>query len=302
MGPCPLCGCAEIRLLYPSNVPERRRPGSRYGCTSFELGVHPDIFRCRSCTFTFNAAASGPTDALEEYARVDDPDYLEQRESRRLTYGRELDRIEALCAGRELLDVGCYTGFFLEQSRERGWKVQGVEPSKWAADYARSTLGVPVFNGPIESWSPPPGQRFDVVTLWDVLEHLTDPVSVLTRARELLRPDGLLAFTTHNLDSNLARLMRGRYPFFMEMHTVHLNDRTLDLLLAKTGFECVERHVHRRAVRLAYLASRLRRLGEIPGRAAERVARALGLADRVVWIGFVGLETVLARPRRDPPS
>ena len=298
MGPCPLCGGAEIRVLYPSNIPEHRRPGSRYGCTSFELGVHPDIFRCRSCTFTFNAAASGPLDALEEYARVDDPAYLEQRESRRLTYGRELDRIEVLTSGRELLDVGSYTGFFLEQARERGWSVQGVEPSKWAADYARSSLGVPVFNGSIEAWAPPPGQRFDVVTLWDVLEHLTDPVDVLRHVRELLRPDGLVAFTTHNLDAPLARLLRGRYPFFMEMHTVHLNHRTRDLLLEKAGFERVERHVHRRAVRLAYLTSRLQRLGEIPARVAEGLVRGLGLADRAVWIGFVGLETVLARPRR----
>jgi SAM-dependent methyltransferase len=297
MGPCPLCGGSEIRVLYPSNIPEHRRPGSRYGCTSFELGVHPDIFRCPACTFVFNAASSGSLDALEEYARVDDPAYLEQRESRRLTYGRELDRIEAFCAGRELLDVGSYTGFFLEQARERGWRVQGVEPSKWAAEYARSSLGIPVFNGPIEAWVPPAGRRFDVVTLWDVLEHLTDPVSVLRHVRGLLRPDGLVAFTTHNLDAPLARLLRGRYPFFMEMHTVHLNHRTRDLLLEKAGFERVERHVHRRAVRLAYLASRLRRLGEIPARAAEGTVRRLGLSDRVLWIGFVGLETVFARPR-----
>jgi hypothetical protein len=51
-------------------------------------------------------------------------------------------------------------------------------------------------------------------------------------------------------------------------------------------------------VRLAYLASRLHRLGEIPARVAEGLVRGVGLADRVVWIGFVGLETVLARPRR----
>ncbi len=301
MGPCPLCGGSEIRVLYRSNIPEQRRPGSRYGCTSFELGVHPDIFCCRTCTFVFNAATSGPLDALEEYARVDDPAYLEQRESRRLTYGRELERIEALCTGRELLDVGSYTGFLLEQARERGWRVQGVEPSKWAADYARSTLGVPVFNGPIESYAPPPGRSFDLVTLWDVLEHLSDPVGVLHHIRGLLAPDGLLAFTTHNLDAPLARIMRSRYPFFMEMHTVHLSGRTRDLLLEKAGFELLGRHVHRRAVRLAYLASRLRRLGEVPARAAEGLVRGLGLSDRVVWIGFVGLETVLARPRRAQP-
>ena len=294
---CLLCGGDDVRLLHRSNVPARARAGSQYRCTSHALGIHPDIFRCRACTFTFNEPASGAVDHLSEYAQVDDPEYLEQRESRRLTYGRELDGLERLLRGRELLDVGCYTGFFLEQARERGWVARGVEPSKWAADHAATTLGLEVFHGPVEDYVATGVERaFDLVTLWDVLEHLSDPVAVLRGVRSLLRPDGLLAFTTHNLDSVLARLMRGRYPFFMEMHTVHLNDRTIDLLLETTGFELVERHVHRRAVRLEYLLSRFRRLGELPARAMQRLAQAAGLADRVVWIGFVGLETIVARP------
>jgi 2-polyprenyl-3-methyl-5-hydroxy-6-metoxy-1,4-benzoquinol methylase len=295
---CPLCGGRDVALLYRSNAPTRPEAQSEYRCTSSALGIHPDIVRCRACTFTFNAPSSGAVDHLAEYARVDDPEYLEQRRARRLTYGRELDRIEALRDAGDLLDVGCYTGFFLEQARERGWRVRGVEPSKWAAEHAQTVLGLDVFHGPVEQFAASAGAgTFDVVTLWDVLEHLEDPVAVLRSIRGLLRPDGLLAFTTHNLDRPLARLLRGRYPFFMEMHTVHLNDRTLALLLETAGFVLVAKHVHRRALRLEYLLSRLRRLGETPARAAERLARALGLADRVVWIGFVGLETILARPR-----
>jgi SAM-dependent methyltransferase len=295
---CPLCGGGELRVLYPSNLPARRGRGSRYECTSFQLGIHPDIYQCRSCSFVFNEPAAGAEDHLEHYARVDDPQYLEQRASRRLSYARELDRLEELCAGRDLLEVGCYAGFFLEQARERGWRVMGVEPSQWAADFARRELGLEVWNGPIESYVPEdPARSFDVVALWDVLEHLSDPVTVLRRVRSLLRPEGLLAFTTHNLDAPIARWLRGRYPFFMEMHTVHLNDRTRELLLRTTGFVEVERHVHRRAVRLGYLLSRLRRLGETPAHLAEAAARRLGLADRVLWIGFMGLETVIARPQ-----
>ena len=298
---CPLCGGRDVGLLYPSNVPARQETQGLYRCTSSALGVHPDIFQCRTCSLVFNEPSSEGFDHLAEYARVDDPEYLEQRTARRLTYGRELERIEALRAPGDLLDVGCYTGFFLEQARERGWRVRGVEPSKWAADHAKARLGLDVFAGPVEAYAAAAGaERFDVVTLWDVLEHLSDPVSVLRRIHALLRPGGLLAFTTHNLDRPLARLLRGRYPFFMEMHTLHLNDRTLALLLETAGFELVEKHVHRRALRLEYLLSRLRRVGEAPARAAQRLARAAGLADRVVWIGCVGLETILARPRGLP--
>jgi hypothetical protein len=79
----------------------------------------------------------------------------------------------------------------------------------------------------------------------------------------------------HNLDAPIARLMGSRYPFFMEMHTIHLNDSTRDRLLKRTGFALVERHTHRCALRLGYLVTRLRRLGETPARLETVTARAV---------------------------
>jgi SAM-dependent methyltransferase len=128
-----------------------------------------------------------------------------------------------------------------------------------------------------------------------LIEHLTDPVAVLAKLHGMLRPGGVVAFTTHNLDSPAARLLRGRYPFFMEMHTIHLRSRTRDRLLADTGFERIEVHAHLRAIRVDYLVSRLRRLGATPERLAARLVRGLGIHERIVWIGGSGLETVIAR-------
>ena len=292
MNHCPLCQSRDLEVAYRSNLPREPRSENHYECTSVALGIHPDVFRCRHCSFMFNEATRNHEDHLAEYASTEDPGYLELRASRRLTYGRELDRIEALCSGRDLLDVGCYAGFFMEQARERGWRVEGVEPSKWAADQS-SRLGLSVFHGPIERYTT--DRRFDVVTLWDVFEHLSDPVPVFQSIRGLLKQDGLLVFVTHNLDAPIARLLRGRYPFFMEMHTVHLNNRTRDLLLEKTGFALLQHLVHRRAIRIGYLLSRLRRLGEAPARWATRTARLLRVEDRILWIGFMGLETIFAR-------
>ncbi len=295
MDRCPLCRSQDFEVLYPSNFPGGRDAAACYECTSFAFGIHPDIFQCLSCSFVFNEPDQGALGHLDQYAGVEDTLYLDQEHTRRLTYARELEHIEKLCSGRDLLDVGCHTGFFLKQARDAGWRVEGVEPSKWAAENASGNLGLKVFNGPIERYTPE--HRFDVITLWDVLEHLADPVGVLSAVRRMLRPSGLLLFTTHTLDSALARIMGSRYPFFMEMHTVHLNNRTRDLLLEKTGFTRIRRHDHRRAVRIEYLISRFGRLGERPVRVATRIARWLRLADRVVWIRFVGLETVIARPR-----
>ncbi len=291
---CPLCGERDLTLLYPSTLRKRRHPASQYHCTSHGLGIHPDIFRCRSCSMVFNEAAPEAADVTGEYEQVEDPEYLAQRESRRLTFFRELDAIEKVQTIGSLLDVGCYTGFFLECARERGWNAQGVEPSRWAAGYAREKLGFEVFNGPIESYAD--DRRFDVLTLWDVLEHLPNPVEVMTVLRQHIEQDGLLVFATHNLDHKVAKVLGRHFPLFMEMHTVHFNNDTLHRLLEQTGFRLVHKHNQMRAVRLGYLISRLRRFGELPERLAQSTARALSLEDRILWTGLVGVETYFARP------
>lgn len=291
---CPLCGSTDFSLLYPSTLDKKREPASQYNCTSHGLGIHPDIFECRQCSMVFNEAAPGAEDVTGEYERVEDPEYLAQRESRRLTFHRELDAIEAAQDKGELLDVGCYTGFFLECARERGWRVSGVEPSRWAAAYASDELGFDVFNGPIERFTRE--RSFDVVTLWDVLEHLPNPVEVLNILRKHVRDDGLLVFATHNLDHKVARVMGRHFPLFMEMHTVHFNNDTLAMLLQQTGFRLERKHNQMRAVRLGYLLSRLRRFGDTPERIASSVARALSLQDKILWTGLVGVETYFARP------
>ena len=298
---CPLCGAGEIELLYPSTLDKKKDagpPGSQYHCTSHGLGIHPDIFRCTHCSMVFNEAAPECGDVAGQYERVEDPEYLAQRESRRLTFHRELDAIENVHSVGDLLDVGCYTGFFLECARERGWNVCGVEPSRWAAEYARNELGFDIFNGPVERYAT--DRSFDVVTMWDVLEHVPNPVEVLSILRRYVRPDGMLVFATHNLDTAVARAMGKNFPLFMEMHTVHFNNRTLRMLLEKTGFRLDRKHTQKRAFRLGYLISRLRRFGDTPERIATSLTRSIGLEDRIVWTGMVGVETYFARPSAQP--
>ncbi len=291
---CPLCGNGEFSLLYPSTLGKKKEAASQYNCTSHGLGIHPDIFRCRSCAMVFNEPAPDSADVADEYEQVEDPEYLAQRESRHLTFHRELDAIEKVQGKGELLDVGCYTGFFLECARERGWNVSGVEPSRWAAEYARNELAVEIFNGPVERYTT--DRSFDVVTMWDVLEHLPNPVEVLSILRQYVKPDGLLVFATHNLDTTVARVLGRNFPLFMEMHTVHFTNETLTMLLEKTGFRLERKHNQMRAVRLGYLFSRLRRFGETPERIAASVLKALSLEDRIVWTGLVGVETYFVRP------
>lgn len=104
----------------------------------------------------------------------------------------------ALC-GR-LLDVGCGSGGFIAAMRERGWQVQGVEPDPEAALVARESFGLEVTCGTLEE-AALPGASVDAITLHHVIEHVLDPVALLTECCRVLRPRGRLVAVTPNVES-----------------------------------------------------------------------------------------------------
>lgn len=140
----------------------------------------------------------------------------------------------------KLLDVGCGMGFFLEQAKKVGWQVTGVEISEYSAAYTRNHLNIDVFVGNmkdlVEDGTISP-DSFDVVTLWDTLEHLQDPSGFLTTLHKVLRPDGLLFLSTVNIDGVVAERDGEHWHFFAPpKHLFYFSERTLKGFLKKTGF------------------------------------------------------------------
>lgn len=140
-----------------------------------------------------------------------------------------------------LLDIGCATGDFLEMMRDiAGWDVYGIEPSSHASDYARTHLGLQVKTGFLGE-ADYEAENFDVITMWNVLEHLVDPINTLKQIHKLLKPDGMLIFNTPNLDSLDARIF-GPYwiGFELPRHFFVFSRRTLMLMLHDAGFRIIE--------------------------------------------------------------
>ena len=99
-----------------------------------------------------------------------------------------------------MLDVGCGPGAFLDGMREHGWQVTGIEPGVQPATYAREELGLEIQNTTLEDARLEPAS-LDLVTMWNVLEHLSGPRQALRRIAEALRPGGLLVFAIPGVES-----------------------------------------------------------------------------------------------------
>jgi SAM-dependent methyltransferase len=134
-----------------------------------------------------------------------------------------------------LLDVGAATGYFTALANHDGWQASGIEPAAEAVRIAAGK-GLDVRQGILDETSYPP-ESFDVVTLWDVLEHIPDPNPVLSTVARILKPGGVAVFNTPDSGSLWARLMGLRWHLIVPPEHVNLfTARSMRAALQRHGF------------------------------------------------------------------
>jgi 2-polyprenyl-3-methyl-5-hydroxy-6-metoxy-1,4-benzoquinol methylase len=163
-------------------------------------------------------------------------DYLGQAAARRRMARRKLFGLRRIKPRGRLLDIGCAAGFFLAEARAH-YEVQGVEPSAFAARFAREQLKLPVFTGTLQAAVLPAG-HFDLVTLWDVIEHVADPVALLAEVERLLAPQGRVVLTTGDIGSAYAQARLPEWHLLTPpFHLYFYDRRTLAATAARAGLQ-----------------------------------------------------------------
>lgn len=176
-----------------------------------------------------------------------------------------------------VLDVGCATGTFLEGMQQAGWEAHGVDISEYAAGVARRRLGAEVRVGTLEA-AAYPDRYFDAVTLWDVLEHLHDPVASLREVHRVLKDDGLLVVRVPDGSSWDARLF-GRHWAGLDAprHLYVYDPATAGATLARSGFRVLSRRCGLGGYPTFVLSLRFRLKGQgASPRVVAAAARVLG--------------------------
>lgn len=143
---------------------------------------------------------------------------------------------EILKEGNQLLDVGCATGEFLRVARQRGWTVSGIELSAWAVEAAKDLYNLAVIQGGLPDSRLPCGS-YDAVTMWDCIEHLSDPRKVLLDIRRLLRPTGVLMLSTGAIVHKDPKLTSKWY--YPPWHLYYFAEPTIRELLVACGYDVV---------------------------------------------------------------
>lgn len=183
---CPACNSPRIAFAYEGQTTGNPADPARW-----------PVDECQDCTLGFlNPQPSW--DDLQAYYSADYSPYSATDDVEAAARQAQADgeyRFVPLPAGKRVLDVGCGAGFFLRVCKHLGATVKGVEPSPHGAKFARSH-GLDVFHGTVDQFET--NERFDVITVNQVLEHVPDPVATLSRIKGLLAPGGSIIVTVPN--------------------------------------------------------------------------------------------------------
>jgi SAM-dependent methyltransferase len=264
---CQVCGSDERDLKFrdgPFSIVTCRACGLVYVTPRLSGQALLDVYD-ESYWLSQNPKQRGYADYKSESAL-----YLKTYEKRMKLVSRFLP------PNARVLDVGCAAGYFLRVCQERGHDVHGVELSQAIAIEAQKALGAErIHIGTLDDAAAAMDYRpesFDLVTLWDVIEHVPDPQSVLSKIHELIAPNGRLLLETQNVASRWARLLGSRWHHYKhDEHLYHFSPRTITRLLTDCGFRVLDigSAYAGKYVSFGFLAERAGRLGRIPGLLAK---------------------------------
>lgn len=200
------------------------------------------LFFCNNCNFMF----VHPTPSVETQQKYYDTSYDEgtykvyndQEKLRKKLNEKRFKEIEQYISTGKLLDVGCATGYFLDVAKNHGIETFGVELSEKAIQQAM-LRHKNIFHGTLEEANFE-DSTFDFVTLFDLIEHITDPNSTIKEISRIIRQEGGIAISTPDITSWHARILGKSWGFIIPLeHLFYFSPHSMKLLLKKHGFDVV---------------------------------------------------------------
>jgi len=261
------------------------------------------IVRCGECGFIY----VNPQPSMEELAAFYGPSYFSNNPDkffklpmppavarRLLDYVRLVKRHGQ---GGKLLDIGCGTGFFLLTCRDRGLDAEGVELSPVAAEFGRKEFGLRIATGTLADQDLPQ-HSFDVVTMWDCLEHTRDPLAELARVQQVLKPGGVLCVTVPNSASLWARLSGSRWMGYdkADEHLLYFTQKTLARALTASGLQPLVIRPQGWICEVEFVLQKGERIWRPGARLLRRVCSSCGLLHRTVRFPAANLFAAALRP------
>lgn len=223
---CPYCGSKNNRFKY-----------SFFDDLHLRWCQDIKIFRCTACGLVHSLISKHDVGTYSGDYYV----FQEHRETADRAFAHHCIAWlsdKTMIRGKRLLDVGCGNGFFCEEAKNLEAVVEGVEPSEETAIAVEKRIGIPVYKGYLEGLQIT-DKQFDIITLWDVLEHSLAPGKMLDQASKLLDKGGLLAISVPNVASIFSFISGPFWKGYNPYHISHFSPETISAILFEAKFSIV---------------------------------------------------------------
>ena len=229
---CWVCGSSQFKLIKPTDA-KGKLNSRNFAITNFDYGKTGELQKCTSCGFI---QCTDLQEVVSYYENLEDREYENTRRERKLQEQKLIQKIGKYKEKGKLLDIGAGSGIMIEAALEKGYDCIGIEPSRWLQQRAVE-LNLPVVCGTF----PHPGVTalFDIISLVDVIEHVTEPANLLKNINKQLSPDGIFLLVTPDVNSVAAKIFGYKWWHYRFAHIGYFNKKNLKLLLDKTGFSVI---------------------------------------------------------------
>lgn len=228
---CPICGAQGIGEFLRTK-------------DYFLSGEEFTISQCHACGFRFtNPRPEAHTlgKYYESKAYISHSDTKEglfssvYQRVRKYTLGRKFKLVSKYHRSGTILDIGCATGHFLNLMAQQGWRTAGIEPDEKTRDRAISEFGLQVFpEAQLEAFEK---ASFDVITMWHVLEHVSELNKRVEQIKKILKPGGTLIIALPNCDAYDAKKYGAFWAGYdLPRHLYHFTPTDVSLLFGNFGF------------------------------------------------------------------
>ncbi len=215
----------------------------------FLTGENFNIVKCKSCNFTFTNPIPEKSHLASYY---ESPEYISHtlkkwnlksyiyQKIRKINLKNKFKIVNKYQNSGHILDVGCGTGELLKYFKDKGWKTTGIEPAEQARNFATKNFKLDIFpENKLEQFG---DLKFDIISMWHVLEHVYDLNERLTQLKKILRQEGYMFIAVPNIDSFDANYY-GKYWAALDVprHLYHFNKQSLVNIFEKHSLELIDK-------------------------------------------------------------
>lgn len=235
---CPLCGQNENKLKFTAPVQPHQK-----GYFSFDEW---NIVQCKHCGLIYvnpriteevnkkyyEFDVNGDLDFIEKH-------FIESADYRSSYWERMVRVVKKYKISGNLLDIGCGNGAFLIAAHNAGFTVFGQDISKYFIELNEKENWIKVYEGELERLHLQKN-TFDVITCFDVIEHHFNPKALLNEIRRIMKPDGILIISTHDIGNIFAKIYASKWRMIYPIgHLIYFSRKTIKKILSKTGYDIV---------------------------------------------------------------